>query len=643
MTFPELRFKKLIAALCFLMAFSNQSFAQLEFSKWYFGYNSGLDFSTTPPTIVNSAPSGGSLDAAVICDPTGNMLFMVTAGTIYNSSFSPMANGSSLSNSLSSTQNCLVAKQPGSNSKYYIFTIVGGGVSTSPNAGFFYSIVDMSLAAGLGSVTVLNNTVCVPTCAKQVLVRHCNGKDVWIVIHEYNSNNFRSYLLTATGLNTVSPVVSSIGETIGGTGTSASNGYMAISPDSKKLASTTYSSSTTPYTGQGGVHLFDFDAATGIVSNSITLINQNRMGGVEFSPDGSKLYASKSPSISSGTGELYQWNVCANGSTAAILASQYSVTLPGYTPGTITRAINGKLYVSSVASGPVYSLSVINNPNLSGAAMNFSLNAQNLGTGHTGGLVTRPVNEYVRQAPIVFASTVNCQNVNFAPVLPTSLLGCSATPYPPGSYSWNFGDPASGSANTSTLTNPQHNYPVGTYTASLIMYNPCGNDTVNKIINISSPDPSITVSGQFTVCNGDRRPYTASGGNTYNWSNNGSGATVNLTPSVTTVYNVTTTTTAGCTGNKSFTIVVNPCVGLSGIESTVPARIYPNPFNDALMLDSSTDGDIEISTLEGRLIYKAKITEGQNQLNTSELSKGVYILKLSSKAGEWRGKVVKGE
>ena len=70
-----------------------------------------------------------------------------------------------------------------------------------------------------------------------------------------------------------------------------------------------------------------------------------------------------------------------------------------------------------------YSLSVINNPNLSGfAAMNFSLNAQNLGTGHTGGLVTRPVNEYVRRYHIVFASTVNCQNVNFAPVLPTSSL-----------------------------------------------------------------------------------------------------------------------------------------------------------------------------------------------------------------------------
>ena len=638
MKFPELRFKKLITALCFLMALSNQSFAQLEFSKWYFGWGAGLDFTNNPPTVINSTFSPGS-NAAVICNASGNLKFVVAFSGVYNSNLVQMANGSGVY-----AQNPIVVEQPNSNSNYYVFNVIGGGVSTSTGAGLFYNVIDMNLAAGLGSVTVLNYTVYVPTCGKIVSVKHCNGKDVWIVTHEYNSNNFRSYLLTATGFNTLTPVISSVGETIGGNGTSANLGYLAISPDGKKLASTTYSSSTTPYTGQGGVHLFDFDAATGIVSNSITLINQNRMGGVEFSPDGSKLYATRVASVSGANGELYQWNVCAVGGSAAIVASQFSISLTGYSAGNLTRAIDGKIYLSAWSPSSTHSLSVINSPNTSGSAMNFSLTSLNLGTGYiAGGLMTRPVNEYVRQAPIVFASTVNCQNVNFAPVLPTSLLGCSATPYPPGSYSWNFGDPASGSANTSTLTNPQHNYPVGTYTASLIMYNPCGNDTVNKIITISSPDPSITVSGQFTVCNGDRRPYTATGGNTYNWSNNGSGATVNLSPSVTTVYNVTTTTTAGCTGNKSFTIVVNPCVGLSGIEGTIPARIYPNPFNDALILDSSTDGDLEISTLEGRLIYKAKITEGQNQLKTSELSKGVYILKLSSKAGEWRGKVVKSE
>lgn len=54
------------------------------------------------------------------------------------------------------------------------------------------------------------------------------------------------------------------------------------------------------------------------------------------------------------------------------------------------------------------------------------------------------------------------------------------------SYLWNFGDPNSGMANTSTDANPTHTYTAnGPYTVTLIATNDCGSDTVTATINIS--------------------------------------------------------------------------------------------------------------------------------------------------------------
>ena len=55
-------------------------------------------------------------------------------------------------------------------------------------------------------------------------------------------------------------------------------------------------------------------------------------------------------------------------------------------------------------------------------------------------------------------------------------------------YTWNFGDPASGVANTSTLGNPVHTYAApGTYTASLVVRDNQGNSSTaaTRVITVS--------------------------------------------------------------------------------------------------------------------------------------------------------------
>ena len=42
-------------------------------------------------------------------------------------------------------KNPIVVEQPNSNSNYYVFNVIGGGVSTSTGAGLFYNVIDMNL------------------------------------------------------------------------------------------------------------------------------------------------------------------------------------------------------------------------------------------------------------------------------------------------------------------------------------------------------------------------------------------------------------------------------------------------------------------------------------------------------------------
>lgn len=615
--------------------------AQNEFSKWYFGTQCGLDFSTQPPTIMTNTLVNINEGIAIICDSGGNLLFYGGGDGIYNSSNVVMANGAGLfGGNGSSTQGVTYVKQPGNTNIYYVFT---ADQTASPN-GFRYSIVDMTLAAGLGSVTVKNALLYTPTCEKQVAVRHCNGKDVWIISHHYGSNEFRTYLLNSAGVS-ANPVVSAIGETPAGgsAGILSAMGQLKISPDGKKLAMATGSSSIPNSLGSGGFFLFDFDAGTGIVSNSVTLVSGSILNtspyGVEFSGDGTKLYGSTSPGLSANyTTTLHQWNVCAP-TPSAIIASQYSITLPAPFVGSLQRAIDGKIYLTPSNS---QSLHVINNPNSSGASMNFVLNGQNIAPGFGRLGFPNFINTYSRIPYTALTNTIACQTVSFSiPPTPTFSSGCTSTPYAPSSYLWDFGEAASGTGNTSTLSNPVHTYSAtGTYSVTLILYSNCTNDTLKKVITISTPGPSVNVAGTFLICKGTTKTYTVSGGSTYLWSNNVTTSTTAFSPTITTVYSVTTSLN-GCSASKQFTITVDPCNGFADGEKDLALQIFPNPVKDLLFVEADKPSDVRIFDMNGALILETKINSGHNEIDLSRLKGGIYSTEAKEGVNVWRRRVVK--
>jgi PKD repeat protein len=103
----------------------------------------------------------------------------------------------------------------------------------------------------------------------------------------------------------------------------------------------------------------------------------------------------------------------------------------------------------------------------------------------------------------------------------------------PTSYSWNFGDPVSGSANTSTLQHPSHTYSIpGIYTVTLTATNANGPNTITKT-NYINYDPNALICRTITMptstsvtsnfCSG---VLYDDGGQTGNYSNNANGTVV---------------------------------------------------------------------------------------------------------------------
>jgi hypothetical protein len=71
----------------------------------------------------------------------------------------------------------------------------------------------------------------------------------------------------------------------------------------------------------------------------------------------------------------------------------------------------------------------------------------------------------------------------------------------------------------------------------------------------------------------------------------------------------------------------NGGVGLDE-ESKIDNEIYiiPNPFSDVLEIATSKEVDITIVDLFGNIILSKKILSGKNEIETVNLSSGIYFV-----------------
>jgi gliding motility-associated-like protein len=597
-------------ALVLLVQFASLTLiCQNQTKNWCFGSGAGVSFTSSPPTLFQTGlntPEG----SASVSDAVGNLLFYTTGVTVWSGNHLVMANGTGLQGNVGSTQSSLIVKQPGNANIFYLIT---SGHAVSPislNLGIKYSVIDMNLAGGQGSVTVKNIPLNAPSCEKLAGTRHCNGVDYWILSHDLNSDTFRSYLLTAGGIS--GPTVSAVGSTITVNGA----GQMRFSPNGRKLAVAEYNDAF--------VELYDFDASTGLVLNPLLLLSTSSSNGdvhsCEFSPDGTKLYAS-----GQGSPRIRQWDICA-GTATAVVNSEYTIsTAPSLSASSIGQmqiAPDGKIYL---ARSNCQMLAAINNPNSAGAACGYSINGLSISPYYSQWGLPNFISSDLVQRPLLnpFTFTTGVQNVcgavSFSAPATQTAVGCAASGYTLIGRMWDFGDQASGPNNYSNSLNPTHVYSgPGAYTAKLILYYTCGGgtDTIKQALTINSPTAGIQTQS-ITCANLGTGTVTAGaspGPYTYSWqpSANTGSAGASLTPGTHTVS--VFDSGLGCSTHFSFYLA--PLIPLTGSFIVTPTIACNSASTAACTVTNLAGGS-------GNQFYSW--TNGSATLTTSTVSLGAGL------------------
>jgi large repetitive protein len=180
------------------------------------------------------------------------------------------------------------------------------------------------------------------------------------------------------------------------------------------------------------------------------------------------------------------------------------------------------------------------------------------------------------------------------------------------------------------------NLDAGTYALTVTDHNGCTGSqtfTVDEpnfplILNANITDASAISAADGAIditTTGGTAPYA------YQWS---TGVTTpDLTDLTAGAYLITVTDINDC--SISTTFVVDVTSGVSDIDEN-QLVVYPNPSADFIQIESTEDqiNQVKLYDIMGKLVFEQSINDTKYTMNVSQLSTGLYQLKLSFATGE---------
>ncbi len=329
--------------------------AQHQGDRWFFGDSAGIVFTPGGPIADTNGILSTQEASASISSKNGDLLFYVASYhwnindslVVRNRYHQIMPNGTGIKGYSSCTQGSLILPMSSDSNKYFV---IGEERYWNPGLSrLFYSIVDMTLDSGKGDVAKKNILLSSSNFTEKLIaVKHANGRDWWLLVHEYNTSAFYKFLLTDSVLIFIDS--QSIGTIYNNS--KGFLGQMIFSKDGDKLlcAGNYYV-----------LDLFDFDRCTGTISNWIDLgiLNHppsNSYYGCSFSESGDRIYLS-------GVDSLFQFDL----TSANIAASKtFMWKTIGSSQGIGQHLISpyGKIYIANYPRDTtVYYIHVIEKPN----------------------------------------------------------------------------------------------------------------------------------------------------------------------------------------------------------------------------------------------------------------------------------------
>lgn len=349
--------------------------------NWLFGRNGGLTFTPLPAAFSNR-PINTLEGSASISDPAGNLILYSDGTKIWDGTGTLRASG--LSGNTSSTQSALIVPDPGSATRYYVFTSDGASGGNNHLNGIRISVTNWA-STPLSSLMTMPPVAGFSPTEKLIAVRQANKKGFWVLtLVQKNSGGaadigpgvLRVLSVTTTGVSWVGdqPLKQNVADV----------GYMKASLNGTRLAIANLwlrNVLVVPFSNFTGQI-----TPSGLIALPVTVPPFNTGGfvyGVEFSPNGRLLYYSTLfplPIAASpiADGHVFQYQLPAGPLT--LVGSHVNDKAGDVALGALQLGPDRKIYV---AQDGEKKLGVIANPDTPGLGCNLTFGALTLDPGST--------------------------------------------------------------------------------------------------------------------------------------------------------------------------------------------------------------------------------------------------------------------
>lgn len=539
--------------LIFFIFISIYSYSQpnKRTNHWFFNDNIGIDFNSGEPVQGNPCPLD-SIDwgaTSIMSDTNGNLLFYSDGRDVYNKNNQKMQNSWAGLDYSPGVQAALCMPKPGSDSLYYVFTVNTFYITHNQPLNFYHTI-DMSLNDGLGTIIDTDTLPNAWDAAEQLNASYFKDKSgYWIIMRKYKDNKYAAYKVTSQGVDP-NPILSDAPNRYIPYVSNPNYGYMKISYN-KKYIVFIYSLFNIDF---ADIEICKFNNSTGeieflysfqlreLFTNNPLYVTMNG----EFSPDSKYLYIAgylNTENIS----RIFQFDMQYIEDEDMFKQSAIKIGEPiGYN---LQLASNGKIYCFSKRNYGIQDnvISVINKPGKPGLECDYQANVLQINYG----AIFIPFVNFATDFLFRFDFDGNCESDTF-----------TFDPWffpEPVSIQWNFGDPASGANNTSSIPHATHKFTDGgTYEVSVHVVYPNGRieETSREVEVAYLPEPDL--GSDTTICQGSEITLDADCGDySYAWSTGALG-TSNITVSDTGWYWVKVTNDDGCFAYDSIHIAHYP-------------------------------------------------------------------------------------
>lgn len=294
-------------------------------TKWIFGNNAGLDFSTAingnKPTAISGSKMKTNEGCASIADAQGNLLFYTNGQNIWDGQHN-LKHNNVLNGHHSSTQSGILFPDPADSNqsnptKFYVFS--ADGLSGTPDRAPSrirlikpISAIQMDTGTPNWAYTVppvFQSLVAddtakgyIPT-EKITAIRHANGKDFWVIGALQRNGTWsgagtlRVFLVTASGVTRHNDI--DLKDASGADRHIDNVGYMKANMDGTMLALANFH--------LNNVLVYSFDKQNGTIGNELVVADTANTYGVEFSPSSKYLYYTTLLSYTSANIQRYEF------------------------------------------------------------------------------------------------------------------------------------------------------------------------------------------------------------------------------------------------------------------------------------------------------------------------------------------------